>query len=271
MTTAPISSTGTNIADLLNNKFAQTNGTGTNTPAPTGTDADTASLNTQYNQFLTLLTKQLQNQDPLSPMDTAQFTNQLVQFSSVEQQINQNKNLNQLISLQSSTNTYAAASFIGNTVAVNSDQLSLTGGKAGFQYQIEHQGDKALLRIADAQGHVVAIQEANSAVGTYQVQWNGQDASGNQLPDGQYQVSVQYEDSAGTNYSAPITVYGTVDSADVSNGQVSLNVGAVNYPVDKITKIIKPTAPASGSGSGTGSGSTGTGTDTGTGTTPAAA
>lgn len=241
--TSPVSAAGANISDILNNKFANNPTTTDTSQTQSGTAADQASLDTSYNQFLQLLTKQLQNQDPLSPMDSSQFTNQLVQYSSVEQEINQNKRLDQLITLQSSSNTYAAAGFLGNTVAVDSNQLALQGGQSTFQYSIEHQGDKALLRIADAKGQVVAIQEANSAVGTYQVQWNGKDASGNQLPDGLYQVSVQYEDSTGQDYSAPITVYGKVDSADIKDGQVSLNVGAVNYPIDKVQKIVTPSTP----------------------------
>ncbi|HWT99213.1 MAG TPA: flagellar hook assembly protein FlgD [Terriglobales bacterium] len=249
-TSAVSSGSGMNVADILNQNAAAANSSsnssgssGTSDTSQSSTTTDIKGLNDTYNQFLLLLTKQLQNQDPLNPMDTAQFTNQLVQFSSVEQQINQNKRLDQLISLQSSTNTYAAANFLGKDVAVNSDQLSLKDGKASFQYTIENQAAKALLRITDAKGNLVAIQEANSGVGTYQVNWNGTDATGNQLPDGQYQVSVQYEDANGKDYSAPITVYGTVDSADVKDGQVSVNVGSVNYPVDQIEKIVQ--APAS--------------------------
>src|SRR5262249_43488313 len=150
-----------------------------------------------------------------------------------------------LINLQSSTNTYAAANFLGRQVAVNSNQLALKDGKATFQYTIENQGTKALLRIADAKGNLVAIQEANSGVGTYQVNWNGTDASGNKLPDGQYQISVEYEDANGKSYSAPITVYGTVDSADVKDGQVSINIGSVNYPISQIEKIVQPPTPTS--------------------------
>lgn len=241
MATSSVNSgSGINVADLLNNNAAAAN----SSSSSSGTASDVSKLNDQYNQFLLLLTKQLQNQDPLNPMDTAQFTNQLVQFSSVEQQINQNKRLDQLINLQSSTNTYAAANFLGKQVALDSDQLALKGGKASFQYTIENQGAKALLRITDAKGNLVAIQEANSTVGTYQVNWNGTDAVGNQLPDGQYQVSVEYEDANGKSYSAPITVYGTVDSADVKDGQVSVNVGSVNYPVSQIEKIVQPPASA---------------------------
>lgn len=244
MTTSSVGSgSGMNVADILNNNAAAANSS-SNSSSSSGTASDVTKLNDQYNQFLLLLTKQLQNQDPLNPMDTAQFTNQLVQFSSVEQQINQNKRLDQLINLQSSTNTYAAANFLGKQVALNSDQLALKGGKASFQYTIENQGAKALLRITDAKGNLVAIQEANSTVGTYQVNWNGTDAVGNQLPDGHYQVSVEYEDANGKSYSAPITVYGTVDSADVKDGQVSVNVGSVNYPVSQIEKIVQPPASA---------------------------
>jgi flagellar basal-body rod modification protein FlgD len=233
------STTGANVADILNKNAAAASAAASSS-STSGTSSDTTKLNNQYNQFLILLTKQLQNQDPLKPMDTAEFTQQLVQFSSVEQQINQNKRLDQLIGLQTSTNTYAAANFIGNTVAVDSDNVALKSGSASFQYKIEHEGSQALLRIADAQGHVVAIQEANSTLGTYKVDWNGKDASGNQLPDGLYQVSVQYADKAGTTYSAPITAFGVVDSADINNGEVSVNVGSASYPVDKVIKIIKP-------------------------------
>ncbi|MDY0882642.1 flagellar hook assembly protein FlgD [Dongia soli] len=226
-----------NVADILGKNQTQTN-----TPS-SPTDDASASLNSQYNDFLLLLTKQLQNQDPLSPLDTAQFTQQLVGFASVEQMIQQNKSLNQLINLQSSTNTYAAASFLGNTVAVDSDQISLQDGHASFQYQIEQSATQAELRITDSKGQIVLVQQANEGVGTYQVDWEGQGFAG-QLPDGQYQVSVVYSDASGTMHSAPITAFGKVDSADIKGGNVSLNVGSVSYPIDKIIKIVHQDSPA---------------------------
>lgn len=238
------STSAPNVADILGKNQAQTN------TQSTPTDDASSALDSDYNDFLLLLTKQLQNQDPLSPLDTAQFTQQLVGFASVEQQIQQNKNLNQLINLQSSTNTYAAASFLGNTVAVDSDQISLQNGHATFQYQIEQSATQAELRITDSKGQIVLVQQANEGVGTYQVDWQGQGFAG-QLPDGQYQVSVVYSDANGKMYSAPITAYGKVDSADIKDGKVSLNVGSVSYPMDKIIKIVhedtqasNPTPPA---------------------------
>src|SRR6195256_985265 len=107
---------------------------------PTATDANSAqqTLAGNFNTFLTLLTSQLKNQDPLSPMDTTQFTQQLVQFSAVEQQINGNKKLDQLIGLQSTANAYGAVGFVGTQVAADSDQLSLQNKKSKFDYTIEH-------------------------------------------------------------------------------------------------------------------------------------
>src|SRR3974390_2835673 len=89
-----------------------------------------------FNEFLKLLTTQLQNQDPLSPMDTNQFTQQLVQFSSVEQQINMNTQLSTLISLQQTAQTAQAASFIGATVTVNGATAQLVNGRATWNYSV---------------------------------------------------------------------------------------------------------------------------------------
>jgi flagellar basal-body rod modification protein FlgD len=204
------------------------------------TDNATKSLTDTYNNFLTLLTKQLQNQDPLNPMDTAQFTQQLVSFSAVEQQINSNKNLEKLIGLQSATNAFGAVSFLGNRVAVDSDQVSLQGGKASFQYEIDHSASRAVLKVMDSRGQTVLVQEANKGVGTYNVDWNGKDAFGNQLPDGQYQVAVSYEDDQGQAYAAKITSFGIVDSTEIQDGEVKLFVGNVGFPIDKILKVTKP-------------------------------
>lgn len=204
------------------------------------TDDAIAGLNDTYNNFLLLLTKQLQNQDPLNPMDTAQFTQQLVGFSQVEQQIASNKSLEKLISLQSSTNAFGAVSFLGNEVAVDSDHVSLKDGKAKFQYEIDHTASQALLTVYDSRGQVVLIQTANKDIGTYNVDWNGQDAFGNQLPDGDYRVAVSYADDQGQTYSAKITSFGVVDSTEIADGEVKLFVGSVGFPIDKIVKVTKP-------------------------------
>lgn len=232
-----------NVSDLLASSASQSSASSSTTSK---TDAAVDSLNDTYNNFLLLLTKQLQNQDPLNPMDTAQFTQQLVGFSQVEQQIASNKSLERLISLQSSTNAFNAVSFLGNEVAVDSDRVSLKDGKTKFQYEIEHSAGQAVLSIYDARGQVVLVQEANKGVGSYNVEWNGKDAFGNQLPDGQYRVAVSYNDDQGKTYSSKITSFGVVDSTEITDGEVKLFVGPVGFPIDKVLKVTKPT-PTNGS------------------------
>lgn len=228
-----------NVADLLASSASQSSAASSSTTSKT--DAAIDSLNDTYNNFLLLLTKQLQNQDPLNPMDTAQFTQQLVGFSQVEQQIASNKSLERLISLQSSTNAFNAVSFLGNEVAVDSDRVSLKDGKARFQYDIEHSAGQAVLSIYDARGQIVLVQQANKGVGSYNVDWNGKDAFGNQLPDGQYRVAVSYNDEQGKTYSSKITSFGVVDSTEITDGEVTLFVGPVGFPIDKVLKVTKPT------------------------------
>ncbi|WP_374377228.1 flagellar hook assembly protein FlgD [Dongia sp.] len=226
------------ISDTLAKNAAAAQANASSSGSALGDLADT------YDNFLTLLTKQLQNQDPLSPMDTAQFTQQLVAFSSVEQQIQSNKRLEQLIDLQSSTNAYAAVSFIGTDVAVDTDKIMLNDGESKFAYTLDKTATRATLQIYDKNNQVVMIMEADRTVGEHKALWDGTDYFGNQLADGEYRVAVSYEDAQGKKYTAPITSYGSVDSADIVDGKVYLNIGSIRVPLEKIQKITKPSSDA---------------------------
>ena len=115
--TAPVtSSSGVNVSTTPNSNA--TNGV--------------PNFTSNFNTFLTMLTTQLKNQDPLSPMDTSQFTQQLVSFSEVEQQINTNNNLQQLIQLQTTNQAISAAPLVGDTIQYNQDNAALTSGSAAF-------------------------------------------------------------------------------------------------------------------------------------------
>src|ERR1700745_1003382 len=114
----------------------------TTTPASSSnstlSSADQANLNNQiagnFNTFLTLLTTQLQNQNPLDPLDTNQFTQQLVQFASVEQQINMNTQLQTLVSLQQTAQNSQALGFVGKTVTVSGSTAPLINGQAQWTF-----------------------------------------------------------------------------------------------------------------------------------------
>ena len=238
MTTTTAAASGTTVYDIVSKQATSSTSTTTS-----GDDA-LASLSGDYSNFLTLLTTQLKNQDPLSPMDTTQFTQQLVQFSAVEQQINGNKKLDQLIGLQSTANAYGAVGFVGTTIAANSDQLPLQGGKAKFDYTIEHTSGSATLKILNSAGNVVMLKQVDATIGTHPVAWDGTDYFGNQLPDGQYTVAVSYQDAAGKSYDAPTTTYGKVDSAVIADGSVYLKLGDVTIPLSNVLSISRPTTDA---------------------------
>lgn len=231
-----------NIPDINQLLSQQSSASQSSSSSSSKTDSAIAGLNDTYNNFLLLLTKQLQNQDPLNPMDTAQFTQQLVGFSQVEQQIQSNKSLEKLIGLQSATNAFGAVGFLGNEVAVDSDHVALKDSKAKFQYEIDHTASKALLTVVDSSGQTVLVQEANRGIGTYNVEWNGKDAFGNQLPDGDYRVAVSYQDETGQAYSAKITSFGVVDSTELADGEVKLFIGSVGFPIDKVLKVTRPSS-----------------------------
>src|SRR6202041_3271697 len=113
-----------------------TTSTGSSSTASAATTASTQQIAGNFDTFLQLLTTQLQNQDPLSPMDTSQFTQQLVEYSQVEQQIDSNTNLQTLISQGTSQSAAYATSYLGKTVTVSGGEGSLTNGEAQWTYNL---------------------------------------------------------------------------------------------------------------------------------------
>jgi len=237
-TTTPTSNQS--VYDIIS-KQTQNGSSTNNSTTKTGDDA-LASLSGDYSNFLTLLTTQLKNQDPLSPMDATQFTQQLVQFSAVEQQINGNKKLDQLIGLQSTANAYGAVGFVGTSIAADSNDVPLQNSKAKFDYTIEKAGGAATLKILNSSGNIVMLKQVDATVGTHPVEWDGTDYFGNKLPDGKYTVSVSYTDqNTGKAIDADITSYGKVDQAVLADGKVFLKMGDVSVPLEDVIRISKPT------------------------------
>src|ERR1700741_426974 len=123
------------------------------------------SLSSNFDTFLTLLTTQLQNQDPLQPMDSNQFTQQLVQFSQVEQQINSNKNLESLIALSKARSATDAVSYLGKTLTLTDGTAALMDGHANWAYSLENSASSATLYVKNMHGDVVYSEPAETADG----------------------------------------------------------------------------------------------------------
>ena len=116
------------------------------------TNSSSQTLSADMDTFLTLLTTQLKYQDPLDPMDTAEFTNQLVQYSSVEQAIQMNSKLDNLLSLNISNLGAQAVSYIGKTAQVLGDVMPLEGGKAKATYTLDKDVVSTTISIKDMNG-----------------------------------------------------------------------------------------------------------------------
>ena len=212
----------------------------------TGTDATGANgLSSNYQDFLKLLTTQLQNQDPTAPADTNQLTQQIATLSSVEQQIDMNKNLQQLISLYNSSQSQNAVSYIGKQIETDGDQGVLSGSQAAFVYYLPEGTASAQVSIKDASGTVVFTGAGTALAGRNQALWNGlNDSTGKTMPDGDYTFSVIAKDSSGKVLDGVTTkTSGIVKSVDTdSTGTSTLSLGDISVPIAKVLSVRTPTA-----------------------------
>ena len=199
--------------------------------------SDMSMLGSNINTFLTLLTTQLKNQNPTSPMDTNQFTQQLVEFSGVEQQINTNKNLQTLISLQTSAETVGAMPMIGKTIQYNESTAPLSNGQASFTYTMPSNAAAAELFVEDANGNVVYQTTANTSAGSYNFVWNGQNLSGTTSPDGPYSLAIVAADSTGKAISASVTATGTIDGVSINNNVPTFDINGIKVPMSDLLTV----------------------------------
>src|SRR5262245_60409218 len=149
-----------------------------------------------FDEFLKLLTTQLQHQDPLSPLDPNQFTQELVQFSSVEQQIQTNTSLSTLISLQQNAQVTSALGFLGHTVVISGTTAQLANGKATWNYSLNKPATAAI-NVSDSTGKVVFSTTQGVSPGQQTFTWNGQTSNGNVLSSGTYKISITATDANG--------------------------------------------------------------------------
>lgn len=215
--------------------------------AANGTDS-TGVLNfTQnFNTFLTLLTTQLKHQDPLNPTDSAQFTNQLVSFSEVEQQIKTNSQLSTEIAAINSSEAIAAVPMIGRTIEYNGNQALLQNGQAGFSYTLPSNAAAARITVKDDKGATVFATTADPTAGRHSFIWNGKDITGTQLPDGgTYTMQVLAADAKGTPITATTTAVGTVTSVSVNNNVATFNVSGIQVPMSQLVNIVNASSTGS--------------------------
>jgi flagellar basal-body rod modification protein FlgD len=189
------------------------------------TSASSAALAEDFTQFLTLLTVQLQNQDPLSPMDSTEFTNQLVAFTQVEQQINSNEKLDSLIALGLSESMSNAQSYVGNDISYISSEFYFDGSPQVLRYSLPEDAQTATMRIYNEAGGLVYEEDVSGMSGAHDVTWNGQLTGGGIASDGTYEIVIDALDANNESIDATTVVTGQVSGVESQSGQIYLLVG----------------------------------------------
>ena len=194
-----------------------------------------------FNSFLTLLTTQLQNQNPLDPLDTNQFTQQLVQFASVEQQINMNTQLQTLVALQQTAQNSQALGFVGKTVTVSGSTAPLLKGQAQWNFNPPSPA-AATFTVTDSTGQTVYSKTTTVQPGAQAVSWNGLDNSGRQWADGNYKLTITATGADGKPVAIPTTVSGVVTSVDLTQNPPLLSIGGQTYTLNQILSVQQATS-----------------------------
>lgn len=216
--------------------------TPTATTSTTSTSSTSSSLNnteiaSNFTQFLQLLTTQLQNQDPLSPMDTNQFTQQLVEFAQVEQQLKSNDSLSTLVSLQQTAQATSALSLVGATVVVNGATVQMKNSSATWSLNASKPAT-ATISIADSTGQTVYTGKYTVNSGANTFTWDGRGNDGKLWPDGSYTLTSTAVDANGQSTTLSTQVQATVDSVDLTQSPPLLSIAGQNYSMSQIQQIV---------------------------------
>lgn len=237
MTTGILSGVANSVTSATTTPSTSSSGSTTNSSSSsTGINSQTIAGN--FQTFLTLLTTQLQNQDPTNPLDTNQFTQQLVEFAQVEQQINSNTQLSTLVSLQQQTQATQVLNFVGDTVTVNSNAAQLTNSQTSWTFS-SPQPATATLNISNSSGQVVYSGTMTMQTGANTFNWNGQGNNGTQWPDGTYTMSVTAQSASGQSVGVATQVTGVVNSVDLTKTPPTLSVNGQNFTISQIQGVTK--------------------------------
>jgi flagellar basal-body rod modification protein FlgD len=219
-----------------------TTATGPGTTTGTGTTATGTAFAQDFDSFLKLLTAQLQNQDPLAPMDADKFTSQLVQFSGVEQAINTNAKLDSLIGMSSAGLAGAGLQYVGAEVEVDGSEVTLDAGGADLRYSLAAPAATVQISLYDQSGKLVQQMSGPGAAGGNEAHWDGLIAPALRAPAGTYRANVVAKDAAGQPVAASQARRGTVDAAEVRNGTLLLDIAGTEVPADTVRIVGRPSS-----------------------------
>jgi flagellar basal-body rod modification protein FlgD len=202
--------------------------------SPAAQDNGLAKLSSDYTLFLRLLTTQMQNQDPLSPMDSSQYTQQLVQYSAVEQSIQQTGALKDILARLSSQDMMQASALIGREAHYDGAVAGLAaGGSAQWSWSLAAKPASLTAIISDASSH--EIERRSLAADVTSLKWDGSLASGGIAPAGSYSLTLDARDANGNLLAAKMGASGLVTAVSrLDDGIVTLNINGIAVAVSTV-------------------------------------
>lgn len=208
-------------------------------------DTSRATIADNFDTFLSILTTQLKNQNPLDPLDTNQFTQQLVQFTGVEQQLKTNQFLETLMLSGQNTAKSDAVSYIGKEVTSSGVTGELSGSNAAFwAYSAEANAANATITIKDAKGQVVYNSTGPLAAGPGTFRWDGKGTDGSAKPNGIYTIDIQAKDANGQTVKISTASIGVVTAVDFTGDVPVLTVGSRRVTITDVTDVRIPDVTA---------------------------
>ena len=213
-------------------------------------NAGTGMLASNFETFLSLLTSQLKNQDPLSPVDSNQFTAQLTQMAGVEQQLLTNELLKSLVAAQGGGDLASASNYIGKDATAAWSATKFKDGKADWSYEVASNADSVTLEVLDGSGNVVWSGDAPAkTTGVHEFSWDGEATTGNDGQEDQvYTLKVVAKDAAGGAIDAQVLTHGRITGVEMYDGETYLTVGNSILPLSSVIALEEsrtaPTPPA---------------------------
>lgn len=202
--------------------------------------SDRKTIAQNFEAFLSLLTTQLKNQSPLDPLDTNQFTQQLVQFTEVEQAVKMNRNLETLTKLAAATTITNAVGYIGKEVTASGSAATLSAGNAAWRFSVADTSPNTTFTVFDANGSQIYSETRPVGKGAATFTWDGRTPSGTVAPDGSYRLAIRALDSKGNQLQVSTSVAGIVDGVDMSGAEPVLLVGGREVKLHEVTVIKIP-------------------------------
>jgi flagellar basal-body rod modification protein FlgD len=226
----------TTAPPVVSGTTAQTSTSSSSSSSSTSSVTD-GTLAGNFQTFLTLLTTQLQNQNPLDPLDTNQFTQQLVEFAGVEQQLKTNDSLQTLVTMQQTAQATQALEFVGKTAIVSGNTTALSSSKATWELDVPTTST-INVSIANSSGQTVYSGNFSANAGNNQpFVWNGQGNDGTQWPDGNYTMTATAQDSTGNSVAISSQVGGTVSAVDLTQSPPLLSINGQSYTISQVRAI----------------------------------